>query len=68
MSIWWYLYAELMLWAQSHLAGYEFGRSNPDLIDRISEEFDEEITRYLMYSNISDFSGRGITLTTRSYE
>src|SRR6476660_753356 len=45
VSIWWYLYAELMLWAQSHLAGYEFGRSNPDLIDRISEEFDEEITR-----------------------
>ena len=45
ISIWWYLYGELMLWAQSQLAGYEFGRSNPNFMQFLSEEFGEEITQ-----------------------
>jgi hypothetical protein len=45
ISIWWYLYGELMLWAQSHLTGYEFGRSNPGFMATLSADFSEEITR-----------------------
>ncbi|EAQ33928.1 hypothetical protein NB311A_02692 [Nitrobacter sp. Nb-311A] len=37
ISIWWYLWAELMLWAQSHLAGYEMLKSRPDLRLRLEE-------------------------------
>ena len=45
ISIWWYLYAELMLWAQSQLTGYEFVRSNTGFLSVLSEEFGEEPTR-----------------------
>jgi hypothetical protein len=44
VSIWWYLYGELMLWAQSHLAGYEFGKANPEFIATLADEFGQEIT------------------------
>jgi hypothetical protein len=32
IELWWYVYAELMLWAQSHLAGYELARSDANLM------------------------------------
>ena len=35
ISMWWYLFGELLLWAQSHLAGYEIGRSNPDFMNKL---------------------------------
>ena len=36
ISIWWYLWGELMLWAQSHLAGYEMLKSHSDLRERLA--------------------------------
>ena len=29
VSIWWYIHARLMQWAQSHIIGYEMARLNP---------------------------------------
>jgi hypothetical protein len=31
IAIWWYIYARLMLWVQSHVIGYEMARLNPNL-------------------------------------
>ena len=44
ISIWWYLYGDLLLWAQSQIAGYEFGRSNPEFIEKLTKIFGHEIT------------------------
>ncbi len=44
ISIWWYLWAELMLWAQSHLAGYEMLKSHPELRERIEKLLGEVST------------------------
>jgi hypothetical protein len=44
ISIWWYLWAELMLWAQSHLAGYEMLKSRPELRERLEKLLGSEIT------------------------
>ena len=44
VSIWWYLCAELMLWAQSHLAGYEMLKSHPQLRERIEKLLGTKIT------------------------
>jgi hypothetical protein len=44
VSIWWYLFGELLLWAQSHLAGYEIRKSNPKFIDSLSKKLGCEIT------------------------
>lgn len=43
ISIWWYLYGELLLWAQSHITGYEFGKSNPDVMEYLSKRLGHEI-------------------------
>ena len=43
ISIWWYLFGELLLWAQSQIAGYELGRSNPDFIHKLAKRFGREI-------------------------
>jgi hypothetical protein len=44
ISIWWYLWADLMLWAQSHLAGYETLKSHPQLRERLEKLLGTEIT------------------------
>jgi hypothetical protein len=44
ISIWWYLWAELMLWAQSHLTGYEMLKAHPDLRERLEKALGSEIT------------------------
>ena len=44
ISIWWYLWAELMLWAQSHLAGYEMLKARPDLRERLEKLLGAELT------------------------
>ena len=44
ISIWWYLWGELLLWAQSHLAGYEMLKSHPELRERIQKKLGVEIT------------------------
>jgi hypothetical protein len=43
ISIWWYLWAEIMLWAQSHLAGYEMLKGRPDLRERLEKLLGAEI-------------------------
>src|ERR1700722_12042663 len=43
ISIWWYLFGELLLWAQSHIAGYEIARENPELIEKLSRQIGDEI-------------------------
>ena len=44
ISIWWYLWGELLLWAQSHLAGYEMLKSHPELRERLEKRLGVEIT------------------------
>jgi len=44
VGLWWYLFGELLLWAQSQIAGYEFGKSNPDFIEKLSNRLGQEIT------------------------
>jgi hypothetical protein len=44
ISIWWYLWGELLLWAQSHLAGYEMLKTHPELRERLERRLGEEMT------------------------
>jgi hypothetical protein len=44
ISIWWYLWGELLLWAQSHLSGYEMLKSRPDLRERLEQRLGRELT------------------------
>jgi hypothetical protein len=44
ISIWWYLWGDLLLWAQSHLAGYEMLKAHPELRERLEERLGEEMT------------------------
>lgn len=44
ISIWWYLWGELLLWAQSHLAGYEMLKSYPELRVRLEKPLGETLT------------------------
>jgi hypothetical protein len=59
ISIWWYLYGELLLWAQSQIAGYEFGRSNPDFMENLSKILGYEITAD---SHVLEYIGLGWSL------
>jgi len=39
ISVWWYIYARLMQWAQSHIIGYEMARLNPacrEILEKLS--------------------------------
>jgi len=44
ISIWWYLWGELLLWAQSHLAGYEMLKSHPELRERLEKRLGASLT------------------------
>lgn len=44
IELWWYVYAELMLWAQSQLAGYELGRSDANLIAHFENKLQKEVS------------------------
>jgi len=44
ISIWWYLWGELILWAQSQLAGYEMLKSHPELRERIEKRLGVSLT------------------------
>lgn len=37
VAIWWYIYARLMQWAQSHLIGYEMARSDGKIADVVRD-------------------------------
>ena len=65
ISIWWYLFGELMLWAQSHLAGYEIGRSNPRLMHKLAKTFGREID---VDSHILEYIGLGFSWNRVNYD
>jgi hypothetical protein len=44
ISKWWYLYGDLLLWAQSQIAGYEYCKSNLDIVEQLSKTLGHEIT------------------------
>jgi hypothetical protein len=44
ISIWWHLFGELLLWAQSHLAGYEIGRANSQSMEKLAKILGHEIS------------------------
>jgi hypothetical protein len=44
ISIWWYLWGNLLLWAQSHLAGYEMLTAHPELRERLEKRLGTEVT------------------------
>lgn len=44
ISTWWYLYGELLLWAQSYIAGYEIGRANPEFMEKLAKTLGHEIS------------------------
>ena len=45
ISIRWYLFGELLLWAQSHLAGYEIAKAKPEFVDRLARKIGDEVTK-----------------------
>jgi hypothetical protein len=65
IGLWWYLYGELLLWAQSQIAGYEFGRSNPEIMEKLSKVFDREIT---VDSHILEYIGLGFSWNRVNYD
>jgi hypothetical protein len=64
IELWWYLYGDLLLWAQSQITGYEFGRSNPEIMEKLSV-FDREIT---VDSHILEYIGVGFSLNPVNYD
>jgi hypothetical protein len=64
ISIWWYLFGELLLWAQSHLAGYEIGRSNPRFMHKLAETFGREID---VDSHVLEYIGLGFSWNRVNY-
>jgi hypothetical protein len=65
IELWWYLYGELLLWAQSQIAGYEFGRANPEIMEKLSKVFDREIT---VDSHILEYIGLGFSWNRVNYD
>jgi hypothetical protein len=65
ISIWWYLFGELLLWAQSHLAGYEIGRSNPRFMHKLAETFGREID---VDSHVLEYIGLGFSWNRVNYD
>jgi len=65
VELWWYVYAELMLWAQSQLAGYELGRANPDFMVRIEKKLGKEITPD---SHLLEYLGLGFSFNRVCYD
>lgn len=59
ISIWWYLFGELLLWAQSQIAGYEIGKSNPEFMEQLSKKLGYEIT---VDSHVLEYIGLGYSL------
>jgi hypothetical protein len=53
------LFGELLLWAQSHLTGYEIAKSEPDFIQDLSMKLGCEITED---SHVLEYIGLGYTL------
>jgi integrase len=64
IELWWYLYGELLLWAQSQIVGYEYGRSNPEFIKKLSKTFEREIT---VDSHILEYIGLGFSWNRPNY-
>jgi hypothetical protein len=65
ISIWWYLFGELMLWAQSHLAGYEIGKSNPEFMKKLAKMFGREID---VDSHLLEYMGVGFSWNRVNYD
>lgn len=40
----WYIFGRLMLWAQCQLTGYCIVKDNPEIVSRITEEFNADLT------------------------
>jgi hypothetical protein len=54
ISIWWYLWGELLLWAQSHLAGYEMLKAHPELRERLEKRLG---TNFTVDSHVVEYVG-----------
>jgi hypothetical protein len=65
IEMWWYVFGELLLWAQSQLAGYEYGRANPDFMEKLSEIFGYEIT---VDSHVLEYIGLGFSWNRVNYD
>jgi len=65
ISMWWYLYGELLLWAQSQIAGYEVGRSNPEFMEKLAKVFGHEIT---VDSHVLEYIGLGWSWNRVNYD
>jgi hypothetical protein len=63
--LWWYLFGELLLWAQSHLAGYEYAKANPKLIEKLSKKIGAEIT---VDSHVLEYIGLGYSWNRVNYD
>jgi hypothetical protein len=44
IETWWYLFGELLLWAQSQIAGYEICKANPGFLRKLKKRLGHEIT------------------------
>jgi hypothetical protein len=43
ITVWWYMFGEILLWAQSQITGYELGKANPEFISSLGKTFGEEV-------------------------
>lgn len=65
IELWWYVYAELMLWAQSQLAGYELGRADPSLIAHFENKLGTDVT---VDSHLLEYIGLEFSFNRVSYD
>jgi hypothetical protein len=65
ISMWWYLFGELLLWAQSHLAGYEFAKANPKFMAKLSKMLGEEPS---VDSHVLEYIGLGYSWNRVNYD
>jgi hypothetical protein len=65
IELWWYVYAELMLWAQSQLAGYEFCKANPATVTNFEKALGVELTAD---SHLIEYVGLQYSMNWVNYE
>jgi hypothetical protein len=65
IEIWWYLFGDLLLWAQSQIAGYEYLRAHQDFSEKLSKKFRCDIS---MNSHILEYVGLTFSHNCVDYE
>jgi hypothetical protein len=65
VELWWYLFGELLLWAQSQLVGYEIAKANPEFRENLSRILGHEVTSD---SHALEYVGLGYSWNRVNYD